>query len=149
MGCQCNRHHFCYWKWCSAPGIVAKSHIPFNSLLQPMRQLIWTWLATKKIFWKNPNSSSSNQGCQMVCFLTKHPNLGKFWRVLPWEMLVYFIDTWSILRSFVIFYAHLVQFVVIWYIFPVSVFCTKKNLATLVPTRNGKQLKTRFLPERS
>jgi hypothetical protein len=26
MGCQCNQHHFCSWKWCSAPGIVAKSH---------------------------------------------------------------------------------------------------------------------------
>jgi hypothetical protein len=29
----------------------------------------------------------------------------------------YFIDTWSIFRSFVIFYGLLVQFVVIWYIF--------------------------------
>jgi hypothetical protein len=36
-----------------------------------------------------------------------------------------------ILRSFVIFYGHFVQFVVIWYIFPVLVFCNKKNLATL------------------
>jgi hypothetical protein len=42
-------------------------------------------------------------------------------------MLVYFMDTWSNLRSFVIFYGYLV----IWYIFPVLVFCTKKNLATL------------------
>jgi hypothetical protein len=38
----------------------------------------------------------------MVCFQTKNPNLGKFWRVLQWKMLVYFMDTWSILRSFVI-----------------------------------------------
>jgi hypothetical protein len=57
------------------------------------------------------------QGCQMVCFQTKNPNLGKFWRVLQWKMMVYFIDTWSILRSFIIFYGHLVQFVAIWYIF--------------------------------
>jgi hypothetical protein len=54
----------------------------------------------------------------MVCFQTKNPNLGNFWRVLQWKMLVYFMDTWSILRSFVIFYGHLVEFVVIWYIFP-------------------------------
>jgi hypothetical protein len=49
-----------------------------------------------------------DQGCQMVCFQTKNPNLGKFWRVLQSKMLVYFMDTWSILRSFVIFYRHLV-----------------------------------------
>jgi hypothetical protein len=57
-----------------------------------------------------------DQGCLMVCCQTKNPNLGKFWRVLQWKMLVYFKDTWSIVRSFVIFYRHLVQFVVIWYI---------------------------------
>jgi hypothetical protein len=63
----------------------------------------------------------------MVCFQTKNPNLGKFWRVLQWEMLAYYMDSWSILWSFVIFYGHLV----IWYIFPVLVFCTKKNLGFL------------------
>jgi hypothetical protein len=42
-----------------------------------------------------------------------------------------FMDTWSILRSFVIFYGYLVLFVVIWYIFTVLVFCTIKNLAAL------------------
>jgi hypothetical protein len=41
---------------------------------------------------------------------------------------------WSILRPLKIFYGHLVYFVVIWYIFPVLVSCTKKNLATLLPT---------------
>jgi hypothetical protein len=35
------------------------------------------------------------------------------------------------LRSFGIFCDHLVYFVVIWYIFPVLVCCTKVNLATL------------------
>jgi hypothetical protein len=48
----------------------------------------------------------------MVRLQTKNPNLGKFWRVLQWKMLVYFMDTWSILRSFVIFYGHLVHFTV-------------------------------------
>jgi hypothetical protein len=28
------------------------------------------------------------------------PKMGKFWRVLQWKMMVYFMDTWSILRSF-------------------------------------------------
>jgi hypothetical protein len=67
----------------------------------------------------------------MVCFQTKNPNLDKFWRVLLRKMLVYFIDIWSILWSFGIFYRHFVYFVVIWYVFPVLVFCTKKNPATL------------------
>jgi hypothetical protein len=57
--------------------------------------------------------------------------LGKFRRVLQWKRMVYFMDSWSILRSFVIFYGHFVKFVVIWYIFPILVFCNKKNLATL------------------
>jgi hypothetical protein len=76
------------------------------------------------------------QGCQMVCLQTKNSNLGELWRVLQYTMMVYFMDTWSILRSFVIFYVYLVQFVVIWYIFPVLVFSTKKNLATLVLSRH-------------
>jgi hypothetical protein len=33
----------------------------------------------------------SKQGCQMVYFQTKNPHLGKFWRVLQWKMLVYFV----------------------------------------------------------
>jgi hypothetical protein len=49
----------------------------------------------------------------MVCFQTKNPNLGKFWRVL-----VYCMTIWSILRPLEIFHGHSVYFVVIWYIFP-------------------------------
>jgi hypothetical protein len=36
-------------------------------------------------------------------FKTKDPNLGKFWRVLQRKMLVYFMETWSILRCSAIF----------------------------------------------
>jgi hypothetical protein len=61
---------------------------------------------------------TSRQGCQMVCFQTKNPNLGKFWRVFLWKILVYFMTIWSILRSSEILNGHLVYFVVIWYIFP-------------------------------
>jgi hypothetical protein len=31
---------------------------------------------------------SPEQGCQMVSFQTKNPNLGKFWRALEWKMLI-------------------------------------------------------------
>jgi hypothetical protein len=74
------------------------------------------------------------QCCKMVCIETKNPNLGKFWRALDWTMLIYFIAIWSILRTFGIFHDHLVHFVFIWYIFPVLVSCTKKNLADQVHT---------------
>jgi hypothetical protein len=39
---------------------------------------------------------SSLQGCQMVYFQTKNPNLGKFWRALEWKLLVYFMVIWNI-----------------------------------------------------
>jgi hypothetical protein len=31
----------------------------------------------------------------MVRFHTKNPNLGKFWSVLLWKILVYFMTIWS------------------------------------------------------
>jgi hypothetical protein len=58
------------------------------------------------------------QVCQMDCFQTKNCNLGKFWRVLLWKILLYFITIWSSLRPLEIFYGHLVYFVVSGYIFP-------------------------------
>jgi hypothetical protein len=58
------------------------------------------------------------QGCQMVYFQTKNFNLGNFWRVLQWKILIYFLCHAVYLRPFDIFYGHLVNFVVIWYIFP-------------------------------
>jgi hypothetical protein len=60
------------------------------------------------------------QCCQMVYFQTKNRNLGKFRKVLQWKMLVFFVPFW--------YSGHLV---VIWYMFPVLVYCTEKNLATL------------------
>jgi hypothetical protein len=46
--------------------------------------------------------------CQMVLFQAKNPNLGNFWRVLKWKMLIYFIDIWSILQPFGTLYEHFV-----------------------------------------
>jgi uncharacterized Tic20 family protein len=80
------------------------------------------------------------QGCQMVYFQTKNPDMGKFYRLWQWKMLVYFIAVWSILRPFGIFCGHLVYFMVSWYDFPVLVYCTKKNLATLLRTYALKSL---------
>jgi hypothetical protein len=41
------------------------------------------------------------QDCQMVYFQTKIPILGKFWMVLKWKVLVYFMALWSVLRTWV------------------------------------------------
>jgi hypothetical protein len=40
-----------------------------------------------------------HNGCQMVYFYTKNPNLGKFWRTLEWKMLVYFMTVWNIFTA--------------------------------------------------
>jgi hypothetical protein len=53
----------------------------------------------------------------MVCFQTKNPNFGKFWRALDWKIFTYFIATSNILWRFRVFYDHLVNFVFIWCIF--------------------------------
>jgi hypothetical protein len=70
----------------------------------------------------------SSQCCQMICFQIKHPNLGKFWRVLQCKILVYFMTIRSILLILEMFYGHLVCFVVIWYIFPsFGILCQEKS----------------------
>jgi hypothetical protein len=53
----------------------------------------------------------------MVCSQTENPNLGKFRIALDWKMLIYFMTTCNISRTFEIFYDHMVHFVFIWYIF--------------------------------
>jgi hypothetical protein len=73
------------------------------------------------------------QGCQMVCFQTKIPKLGKKFQSLRLEN----VDIFS--GHFGIFYEYLGYFMTIRYIscsfgsiFLVLVSCTKKNLATLM-----------------
>jgi hypothetical protein len=40
----------------------------------------------------------------MVCFETKNPNLGKFWRAFERKKLVYSVVIWIILGPFGLFY---------------------------------------------
>jgi hypothetical protein len=56
-----------------------------------------------------------------------------FWSVLRLKILVYFMEIWSILWPFDIFYGQLAYFVVILYTYitPFLVYYTKKNLAIL------------------
>jgi hypothetical protein len=50
------------------------------------------------------------------------------------------VNFWNILLTFGKFYDHLVHFVLIWYIFPVLVSHTKKNMATLRTRWDALQL---------
>jgi hypothetical protein len=52
------------------------------------------------------------------CFKPKIPIFGKFWRVLKWKMLVYYMVIWSILRLFGVFCGHLVYFMFLVYFLP-------------------------------
>jgi hypothetical protein len=36
-----------------------------------------------------PSIMANNQGCQMVCFQTKNPSLGKNFTASDWKMLIY------------------------------------------------------------
>jgi hypothetical protein len=68
----------------------------------------------------------THQGCQIVFFQTKNPNLGKFWRALEWKGLVYghteyFTAIWYILWPFG-------NVVIIWYIFlGLGILCQGKS----------------------
>jgi hypothetical protein len=67
-------------------------------------------------------------------FLNQNPNLGKFWRVLQWKILVYFMAIRSILRPIGILYGHLVHFEFLWYIFHRVGRVYPKNLSTFSKT---------------
>jgi hypothetical protein len=55
-----------------------------------------------------PRKCVSNSG--LPDFQTKNPDLGKFWRVLHWKMLGYYMAIWYILRLVGILYGQLVLF---------------------------------------
>jgi hypothetical protein len=74
-----------------------------------------------------------DQGCQVVSFRTKNPNLGKG-SCNGRRWYTYFMAIWSIFRPFGICYGHLVYVPSFWYILPVLACCNKKNLATLLWT---------------
>jgi hypothetical protein len=60
----------------------------------------------------------------MVCFQTKNPNFGKFWRILQWKIFVYVMTIWSILRpcKYLIAISYILWslgiFSLFWYIVP-------------------------------
>jgi hypothetical protein len=63
----------------------------------------------------------------MVYLKTKNSNLGKFWRALKWNILVYFMAIWNTYIK-VVWYVYFIS-VVIWFIFP--------RLGTLYQEKSG------------
>jgi hypothetical protein len=77
-------------------------------------------------------------GLPDVIFVYKKSQIGYILGALVWKNLVYLLAVCNILWPFRIVYGRLVYFIAIWYIplpptpTPVLVYCTKKNLATLL-----------------
>jgi hypothetical protein len=88
---------------------------------------IYTWPFSADLFAKivEPKYFGPKPGLP-DCFQTKNPNLGKFWRVLLWKIIPYFMTIWSILRPLEIFFGHLVYFVEIWSFYPFWYFGPRK-----------------------
>jgi hypothetical protein len=78
-------------KFFSFPETFKSSHIQSTSAVSPR------------------SSSARQQGCQMVCFQTHNPKLGKFWRTLDWQKVIYFTAIWNI-------YGHSGYFITLWHI---------------------------------
>jgi hypothetical protein len=77
-------------------------------------------------------SETFNQGCQIVYFQTKNPNLGILGG--PWNVFVFY-DHLEYLRPFGIIYGRLWSFGIF---FPYWYIWTKKNLATLRSIHSAK-----------
>jgi hypothetical protein len=60
----------------------------------------------------DPVKEAARQGCQMAYLQTKNPNFGKFWRVLQWKMLLYFMSSWTVLLPLGIFCVQLAFFII-------------------------------------
>jgi hypothetical protein len=68
------------------------------------------------------------QGCQMVNFQTKITKLGKFWRALEWNRLVYSMAIWNLLWFFWYILSPFGNLVAIVYIFPrFGILCQEKS----------------------
>jgi hypothetical protein len=103
-----------------------------RKIWQPWSEWVdWLQVKGKPVFCNRFNYFEQLQGCQMLHFQTKNPNLGTFWWVLQWKMLEYFIFIRYILQQFGIFYGHLVYFLVICNVFQFWHVSSKKDLATL------------------
>jgi hypothetical protein len=67
------------------------------------------WIVVRVIYGvKHDVWAPQAQGCQMVSFQTKNPTLGIFWKTLEWQMLLYVMAIYNILRPSGIFHGPLV-----------------------------------------
>jgi hypothetical protein len=96
------RRPFSYsWSW-SPKGLSVYSH-PLHKHSHHIFHYAWLGVCARVARW--------------FTFKPKYPNLNKFWRALDSKMMIYLMVVWNILRTFGIFYDHLVHLVFLWYIF--------------------------------
>jgi hypothetical protein len=64
------------------------------------KHITFLCMTYETIHFEDTELCALNQGCQMVYFQTKSPNLSIFWRALECKMLLNFITIWNILQPF-------------------------------------------------
>jgi hypothetical protein len=101
-----------YCKFVSKIGSYVRLLFPFLLVFQLNLALFFSGEFTSESLYTL--MTTLRQGCQMVYFQTKHPNLGNFLKGLHWKRLVYFMCIWSILQTFALSYGGLVYLLVIW-----------------------------------
>jgi hypothetical protein len=66
---------------CMSPKASISYHIETEPSWNPMSA------NDSKVQARKARQASADQGCQMVCFQTRNPKLGKFWMAFDWKCL--------------------------------------------------------------
>jgi hypothetical protein len=101
-------HKSRYWKALTALALyvcTSQSLDMFSAQLCVVRDLganSYNTLSLHSLFFKKYFFNCDTQALlkRWYIFKPKNPNLGKFWRALEWERLVYSLAIWNILRPF-------------------------------------------------
>jgi hypothetical protein len=113
-----------------APPLIITS-LAYQRKFTSFHLLLQSNVSQDEFLWRCAHSSRHDQGCQMAYFSNQKSRCGLILEGLASE------DVGIFVCKFGQFYGYLVHFVIlliIWYIFPVLVCCTKKSLATLPPS---------------
>jgi hypothetical protein len=66
---------------------ISMESTPLNATTRTTPTQLDNVFCDDESFLVRTECSSRVQGCQMICFQAKNPNLGKFWRLLQWKLL--------------------------------------------------------------
>jgi hypothetical protein len=84
-----------------------ENYVVTKKLFGPFfHKLIWSPCTELALAYVKGKILVSSRVARWFVFSQKIPNFGKFWRVLQWKILVYFMTIWSIFGPLEIFYGH-------------------------------------------